>query len=62
MATGNICIFGSSSNNIDRKYIDAACETGALLAENGLGMVFGGGAVGLMGLTGAEIINTKGCP
>ena len=49
MATGNICIFGSSSNNIDRKYIDAACETGALLAENGLGMVFGGGAVGLMG-------------
>lgn len=49
MATGNICIFGSSSNNIDRKYIDAACETGALLAENGLDMVFGGGAVGLMG-------------
>ena len=46
---GNICVFGASSGNIPQSYKEAACEVGALLAENGWGMVFGGGAVGLMG-------------
>lgn len=46
---GNICVFGASSGNIPQSYKEAACEVGALIAENGWGMVFGGGAVGLMG-------------
>lgn len=41
---GNICVFGASSGNIPQSYKEAACEVGALLAENGWGMVFGGGA------------------
>jgi uncharacterized protein (TIGR00730 family) len=45
----NICVFGASSSRIDQKYIDCAAELGRLLAENGFGLVFGGGRVGLMG-------------
>ncbi|MDO4568025.1 MAG: TIGR00730 family Rossman fold protein [Clostridia bacterium] len=45
----NICLFGASCNNIDSIYSETAFEMGALLAENGFGLVFGGGAVGLMG-------------
>ena len=44
-------------------YQDAARAVGALLAERGIGLVFGGGAVGLMGIVadaalagGAEVI------
>lgn len=43
------CVFGASCSKVDRAYLDAAFETGALLAEAGLGMVFGGGNTGLMG-------------
>lgn len=46
-----ICIFCGSSSGVRPDYAAAARETGALLARRGLGMVFGGGRVGLMGLT-----------
>jgi len=45
----NVCIFGASCSSIDPAYFDAAYRTGALLAERGIGMVFGGGDTGLMG-------------
>lgn len=45
----SVCIFGASCSSIDPAYIDAAYRTGALLAERGIGMVFGGGGTGLMG-------------
>lgn len=45
----NICVFGASSSRIDQAYIDCASDVGRLLAQNGLGLVFGGGRTGLMG-------------
>ena len=45
-----ICVFGASSSNIDHKYTEEAFELGALLAENNMELVFGGGAVGLDGV------------
>ncbi len=45
----NVCVFAASSSMVPEAYTDAACETGALLAENGLTLIFGAGAVGLMG-------------
>ena len=45
----NICVFGASNSSIPHIYVETAYELGALLAEEGFGMVFGGGAVGLMG-------------
>lgn len=44
-----ICVYGASSNTIDRAYISSVEELGRLMAERGHGLVFGGGAQGLMG-------------
>lgn len=45
----NICVYGASSNEIDPIYTDAARELGSLMARHGHGLVFGGGAHGMMG-------------
>jgi len=45
----NVCVFGASSDELEPRFFDAAEAMGRALAENGLGMVFGGGAHGLMG-------------
>lgn len=44
-----ICVFGASSENIASMYIDFAESLGEMLAENGIGIVFGAGRTGLMG-------------
>ncbi len=43
------CIYGAASNKIDKEYILAGEKLGKAMAEAGHGMVFGGGASGLMG-------------
>ena len=45
----NICLYGASSNTLDRVYLDAAYDFGARLAKNGHTLVYGGGAQGVMG-------------
>lgn len=45
----NICVYGSSSNSIDKKYIEANEKLGKLLAEQYHTVVYGGGAGGMMG-------------
>ena len=45
----NICIYGASSNIISCEYIAAVESLGKKLAQKGHGLVFGGGASGLMG-------------
>lgn len=44
-----ICLYGASSNEIDKKYIESAEKLGFELAKRGHGMVYGAGANGLMG-------------
>ena len=44
-----ICLYGSSSTDIDSLYIDAVEKLGHLMANRGHSLVFGGGAQGLMG-------------
>lgn len=44
-----ICVFGASSNDIPRKYLEAAKGFGRLIAERGHVLYFGGGATGVMG-------------
>lgn len=44
-----ICVYCASSQECDRIYHDAATALGRLLAEAGATVVYGGGAVGLMG-------------
>lgn len=45
----NVCVYCSSSKNIDKKYFAHAKELGEKLAQNGLGLVYGGSSLGLMG-------------
>jgi uncharacterized protein (TIGR00730 family) len=58
-----ICIYAGSNPGRDPAYAEAAEGLGRLLAERGIGVVFGGGKVGLMGVVadaalaaGAEVI------
>ena len=58
-----LCVYCGSSGAVDRQYREAAAELGACLAAAGIGLVYGGGRVGLMGLLadaalagGAEVI------
>lgn len=44
-----ICLYGASSTEIARDYIDATEELGELLAREGHGLVYGAGGAGLMG-------------
>ncbi len=45
----NICVYGASSNSIDKSYIEANEKLGKLLGEQGHTVVYGGGAGGMMG-------------
>jgi uncharacterized protein (TIGR00730 family) len=44
-----ICVYCASSEHVDRTYHDAASALGRTLAQAGCTIVYGGGAVGLMG-------------
>jgi hypothetical protein len=44
-----VCVYCASSEHCDRVYHDAASALGRALAEAGCTIVYGGGAVGLMG-------------
>ena len=45
----NICMYGASSDLIDRTYLDAGYELGRKIAERGHTLVFGAGTTGMMG-------------
>lgn len=45
----NICVYGASSTTIDKSYIEDGEKLGRAMGNHGFGLVFGGGASGLMG-------------
>ncbi len=45
----NICVYGASSDAIDKEYIKAGELLGEEMARRGHTLIFGGGAAGLMG-------------
>jgi uncharacterized protein (TIGR00730 family) len=58
-----VCVFCGSSPGRDPVYLEAARRLGRTLARRGLGLVYGGGSVGLMGAVadavlaeGAEVV------
>lgn len=44
-----ICVFCGSSPGLHESYLEAANKLGATLASRGIGLVYGGASVGLMG-------------
>lgn len=50
----SVCVFCGSSIGADPAYGEAARELGRLIGESGMGLVFGGGDIGLMGEVARE--------
>jgi hypothetical protein len=55
-----VCIFCGSNAGTNPAYAQAARETGALLAQRGLTLVYGGGSIGLMGLSADAVLAAGG--
>ena len=56
----NLCVFGAASNAIDPKFLTGAEALGRCLAKAGLGVVFGGGATGVMGALARGVLAENG--
>ena len=55
-----ICVFCGSSSGENKRYRAMAAELGRTLAARGLGLVFGGGRVGLMGAIADAVLAAGG--
>ncbi len=55
-----ICVFAGSSQGVREEYAEAARALGRELAARGLGMVYGGSSVGLMGLAADAALSAGG--
>jgi uncharacterized protein (TIGR00730 family) len=56
----NICVFCGSSPGRSPAHADAARQVGDLIARRGLGLVYGGGRVGLMGVVAEAALGAGG--
>ena len=56
----SVCVFCASSPGSDPAITDATVALGRLLAERGIELVYGGGAVGLMGLVADTVMEAGG--
>jgi uncharacterized protein (TIGR00730 family) len=55
-----VCVFCGSNPGTDPAYLAEAVATGRALAERGIGLVYGGGSVGLMGRVAAAVMEAGG--
>jgi cytokinin riboside 5'-monophosphate phosphoribohydrolase len=55
-----ICVFCGASVGTGHQYARAARQLGRVLAEQGVGLVYGGGSVGLMGVLADEALAAGG--
>lgn len=51
----NLCVYASSSDALAPVFVEAAAQLGALIGKGGHTLVYGGGAVGLMGVTARAV-------
>jgi uncharacterized protein (TIGR00730 family) len=55
-----ICVYCGSGPGTDPAFVEAARAFGAILAKNGIGLVYGGGAVGMMGELARAVLDHGG--
>lgn len=60
MSLGNVCVFCASSDGVRPAYRAVATELGEALAARGIGLVYGGASVGLMGAVADACIQGGG--
>jgi uncharacterized protein (TIGR00730 family) len=56
----NICVYCGSGNGAKPAYQQAAATLGKALADNGIGLVYGGGSLGLMGAVARSTLQNGG--
>jgi uncharacterized protein (TIGR00730 family) len=56
----NICVYCGSGDGRNRTYARAARDFGAILAKEGIGLVYGGGSIGLMGEIARAVLDNGG--
>lgn len=56
----NICVYGASSIELDKKYIDDGEKLGKEIAKNGHSLIFGGGSNGMMGAVARGVDSENG--
>jgi uncharacterized protein (TIGR00730 family) len=55
-----ICIFCGSKHGTNPLYAETAAHVGRVLAQRGIGLVYGGGHVGLMGVVADAVLKNGG--
>src|SRR5918995_2972332 len=55
-----ICVYCGSGPGADPGFVEAARRFGRIMAENRIGLVFGGGSVGLMGAVASSVLDHGG--
>src|SRR3989338_8381775 len=56
----NICVFCGSSLGANAVYTEAAKQLGKTVVSHGMGLVYGGGSIGLMGVIADAVLKEKG--
>ncbi len=55
-----VCVYCGSGPGTNPRFIEAAIALGKALAENGVGLVYGGGSIGLMGAVATSTLDHGG--
>ena len=55
-----VCVYCGSGTGTDPSFAEAARRLGKILAENRVGLVYGGGSLGLMGTLAASVLDHGG--
>jgi uncharacterized protein (TIGR00730 family) len=55
-----ICVYCGSGPGSNPKFVESARAFGRILAENNIGLVYGGGSIGLMGAIAESVIDHGG--
>lgn len=56
----NVCVYCGSGPGTDPRFVESAIALGKSLAENGVGLVYGGGSIGLMGAVATAVLDHGG--
>jgi uncharacterized protein (TIGR00730 family) len=55
-----VCVYCGSGPGTNPHFVEAATALGKILAENGVGLVYGGGSIGLMGAVAKSVLEHGG--
>ena len=56
----NVCVYCGSGPGTDPRFVESAIALGKSLAENKVGLVYGGGSIGLMGAVAQSVLDHGG--